>query len=111
MRESPAVDVAGRLRDLGAEVRAVEPYAEPRQLPAGITIVDLTEREVRAADAVVVVTDHDGFDYDLVGGTPATSSTPATAARGPTWSGSDLRTRATSSSTWELSLEPRGHPA
>ena len=29
-------------------------------------MVGLTEREVRAADAVVVVTDHDSFDYDLV---------------------------------------------
>jgi UDP-N-acetyl-D-glucosamine dehydrogenase len=29
-------------------------------------VVDLTEREVRAADAVVVVTDHDDFDYDPV---------------------------------------------
>ncbi|WP_328416491.1 hypothetical protein OG470_26545 [Micromonospora sp. NBC_00389] len=31
-----------------------------------MTVVGLTEREVRAADAVVVVTDHDSFDYDLV---------------------------------------------
>ncbi|MEV6814694.1 UDP binding domain-containing protein, partial [Micromonospora sp. NPDC051296] len=66
MRDSPAVDVARRLADLGAEVRAVEPYAEPHHLPAGVLTVDLTEREVREADAVVVVTDHDVFDYDLV---------------------------------------------
>jgi len=66
MRDSPAVDVANRLRQLGAEVRAVEPYAEPHQLPGGVTVVDLTEREVAEAEAVVVVTDHDSFDYDLV---------------------------------------------
>ncbi|GGM39746.1 UDP-N-acetyl-D-glucosamine dehydrogenase [Micromonospora sonchi] len=67
MRDSPAVEVARRLRELGGEVRAVEPYAEPHHLPDGVLTVDLTEQEVRAADAVVVVTDHDVFDYDLVG--------------------------------------------
>ncbi|SCL35464.1 UDP-N-acetyl-D-glucosamine dehydrogenase [Micromonospora nigra] len=66
MRDSPAVDVARRLLDLGAEVHAVEPYAEPHHLPGGVVMVDLTERELLAADAVVVVTDHDVFDYDLV---------------------------------------------
>ncbi|MFG1779880.1 nucleotide sugar dehydrogenase [Micromonospora sp. NPDC049048] len=66
MRDSPAVDVARRLRALGADVRAVEPYAEAHQIPDGVLVVDLTEREVAAADAVVVVTDHDDFDYDLV---------------------------------------------
>ncbi|MFC0505866.1 nucleotide sugar dehydrogenase [Micromonospora costi] len=66
MRDSPAVDVARRLQALGAEVRAVEPYAEPHQIPGGVLVVDLTEQEVRAADGVVVVTDHDVFDYDLV---------------------------------------------
>ncbi|WBB68983.1 nucleotide sugar dehydrogenase [Micromonospora sp. WMMD812] len=66
MRDSPAVDVAQRLQRLGADVRAVEPHAEPHHVPAGVTVVDLTEREIRAADGVVVVTDHDVFDYDLV---------------------------------------------
>ncbi|WP_405432604.1 nucleotide sugar dehydrogenase [Micromonospora sp. NBC_00617] len=66
MRDSPAIDVARRLQALGAEVHAVEPYAQAHHIPAGVTIVGLTEREVRAADAVVVVTDHDSFDYDLV---------------------------------------------
>ncbi|MGW5672420.1 nucleotide sugar dehydrogenase [Micromonospora sp. NPDC003776] len=66
MRDSPAVAVARRLLDLGAEVLAVEPYAEAHHIPDGVALVELTEREVRAADAVVVVTDHDCFDYDLV---------------------------------------------
>ncbi|MFG3713810.1 nucleotide sugar dehydrogenase [Micromonospora sp. NPDC047730] len=66
MRDSPAIDVARRLQALGADVRAVEPYAEPHHIPGGVLVVELTEREIRAADAVVVVTDHDVFDYDLV---------------------------------------------
>ncbi|WP_329110757.1 nucleotide sugar dehydrogenase [Micromonospora sp. NBC_01699] len=67
MRDSPAVEVAARLRALGAEVRAVEPYAEPHHIPVGVTVVDLTEAEVDAADAVLIVTDHDGLDYDMIG--------------------------------------------
>ncbi|GAB2956766.1 nucleotide sugar dehydrogenase [Micromonospora polyrhachis] len=66
MRDSPAVDVAAELAKLGARIRAVEPYAELGHIPPGVTLVNLTEKEVRTADAVVVVTDHDTLDYDLV---------------------------------------------
>ncbi|MBL6278099.1 nucleotide sugar dehydrogenase [Micromonospora fiedleri] len=66
MRDSPAVDVTRRLRELGAEVRAVEPYAAANHLPDGVLTVDLSEREIREADCVVVITDHDVFDYALV---------------------------------------------
>jgi nucleotide sugar dehydrogenase len=66
MRDSPAVEVAARLRALGAEIRAVEPYAEPHHIPAGVVMVNLTEAEVRAADAVLIVTDHDGLDYEMI---------------------------------------------
>jgi UDP-N-acetyl-D-glucosamine dehydrogenase len=30
------------------------------------TLVELSEAELTGADAVVLVTDHDAFDYDLV---------------------------------------------
>ncbi|MEU6023800.1 nucleotide sugar dehydrogenase [Micromonospora sp. NPDC048871] len=66
MRDSPAVDVTRRLWELGAEVRAVEPYAAAHHLPEGVLTVELTEREIREADCVVVITDHDVFDYPLV---------------------------------------------
>jgi nucleotide sugar dehydrogenase len=66
VRQSPAVMVAKGLRDLGAEVYAVEPHAEVDHLPDGVAIVDLTESELAAADAVVVLTDHDDFDYGHV---------------------------------------------
>jgi UDP-N-acetyl-D-glucosamine dehydrogenase len=66
VRQSPAVMVAKGLRDLGAEVYAVEPHAPAAHLPDGVSVVDLTEAEVAAADAVVVLTDHDEFDYGLV---------------------------------------------
>jgi nucleotide sugar dehydrogenase len=66
LRDSPAVDLANRLHALGARIRAIEPFADPQYIPSGVTIVELTEAEVRAADAVVVVTDHDGVDYELI---------------------------------------------
>lgn len=66
-RESPAVEVARLLGDLGARVRAVEPYAAAgARLPAGVTLVELTPAEVAAADAVVLLTDHDVFDYKAI---------------------------------------------
>jgi UDP-N-acetyl-D-glucosamine dehydrogenase len=68
LRESPARAVAELLVDLGADVRAVEPHAAPRDIGTlgGVTLVDLTAVEVMAADAVVLLTDHDDFDYALV---------------------------------------------
>jgi nucleotide sugar dehydrogenase len=65
-RESPAILVAEALRRLGADIRVVEPHAEPGHLPAGLPVVELTEQEVRWADAVVVLTDHDVFDYRMI---------------------------------------------
>ncbi|MFD1320316.1 nucleotide sugar dehydrogenase [Micromonospora sonneratiae] len=66
MRDSPALAVADQLTRLGARVNAVEPYAGLQPIPDDVTLVSLTEREIREADAVVVVTDHDDLDYDLV---------------------------------------------
>jgi len=66
-RESPAVRVAELLLAHGAEVRAVDPYVDPDRLRvSGVLLVDLTPEEVAWADAVVVLTDHDGLDYDAV---------------------------------------------
>ncbi|MFF9869576.1 nucleotide sugar dehydrogenase [Streptomyces sp. NPDC013953] len=66
VRESPAVIVAELLMARGARVRAVEPHADPRLLPPRVLCVDLTEAEIAATDAVVVLTDHDDLDYGLV---------------------------------------------
>jgi UDP-N-acetyl-D-glucosamine dehydrogenase len=35
-------------------------------LPPGVELVSLTADELRAADAAVMLTDHDDFDLDLV---------------------------------------------
>ena len=65
VRESPAVAVAERLVGMGADVRAVEPHVHDTRDPR-ISLVELTREEIADADAVVLLTDHDRFDLDLV---------------------------------------------
>ena len=64
-RESPAVRVAQLLASMGAELRAADPHVvEATSVDAAVTRVDVTPEELSAADAVVLLTDHDAFDFD-----------------------------------------------
>lgn len=66
-RESPALDVIGLLRQRGADVAYSDPHvAAVRVLGETLRSVDLTPEALRAADCVVVVTDHRAFDWPLV---------------------------------------------
>ncbi len=66
-RESPAVRVAELLTQLGAQVRAADPHVvEPVHGFAELTRVELTEQELKDADAVIILADHDLFDYDMI---------------------------------------------
>ena len=66
-RESPAVRVAQLLGAMGADVRAADPHVvEGTAVDGLVTRVELTAGELADADAVVLLTDHDAFDYDLV---------------------------------------------
>ena len=65
-RESPARTVAKLLVADGAEVRAVDEFATLDAFSGGVIRCDLTVDEVRAADLVIVLTDHDGVDYEMV---------------------------------------------
>ncbi len=68
VRESPAIDVIMLLRDLGAKVSFHDPHvARLREHGLDMKSTALTERSVRAADAVIVVTDHRAVDYRQVG--------------------------------------------
>jgi UDP-N-acetyl-D-glucosamine dehydrogenase len=68
-REAPAMRIATALAALGAVVHAADPYVidEVHGLEPGVALtrVELTEVEVRAADAVVIVTPHVVFDLDM----------------------------------------------
>ncbi|HUR77326.1 MAG TPA: nucleotide sugar dehydrogenase [Acidimicrobiales bacterium] len=65
-RESPAVVVASQLAALGAELRAADPFVSDEVLAGQLTRVDCTVTELSAADAVVMLTDHDAFDVKTI---------------------------------------------
>jgi UDP-N-acetyl-D-glucosamine dehydrogenase len=71
-RESPAFQVMRRLYELGAKISFHDPHVrdapETRSWPdhPDLRSVPLTVDTVSAADAVLVITDHDDVDYALV---------------------------------------------
>jgi UDP-N-acetyl-D-glucosamine dehydrogenase len=65
-RETPAAGVVEGLRALGADVAVHDPHVGPHRFDTVIDRVELTAEQVAAADAVVLVTDHDDLDYALV---------------------------------------------
>ena len=67
-RESPAVRVAQLLAGLGADVRAADPHVvEARAVDGVVARVEATPEEISSADAVVLLTDHDAFDFEEIG--------------------------------------------
>lgn len=64
-REAPSAIIAKQLLSYGAEVRAVDPYVHS-DVMNGIALVDATPEELASADAVVLLTDHETFDLDLI---------------------------------------------
>ena len=75
VRESPALELIRLLTEKGADVSFHDrfvPHLQPEDLGLdsghGHRSVELDEAAVRAADAVVVVTDHSGVDYGMVAG-------------------------------------------
>jgi UDP-N-acetyl-D-glucosamine dehydrogenase len=66
VRETPAAEIARQLRALGADVRAIDPHVPDRWMDPPVHRVELTRDELVAADAVILITDHDAFDYEIV---------------------------------------------
>jgi UDP-N-acetyl-D-glucosamine dehydrogenase len=66
-RESPAAHLVSRLIRDGADVVVTDPYVVEEVESVGATRrVELSRAELERADLVVLATDHDAFDYDLV---------------------------------------------
>ncbi len=65
-RQTPALTVAERLRDLGARLSVADPLVAAAAVPAWMPAVECTEEVVAAADLVVVLTDHDALPWDLL---------------------------------------------
>ncbi|MCK6480613.1 MAG: nucleotide sugar dehydrogenase [Planctomycetaceae bacterium] len=67
LRESPALEIIELLEERGAEVRVADPHVASFRIgEKEHRTVKATPRELKAADAVVVVTDHSGFDWASV---------------------------------------------
>jgi UDP-N-acetyl-D-glucosamine dehydrogenase len=72
MRESPALKLIELLKTRGAEVTFHDPFVPEipptREHPefTGMRSVDLNDKVLQDADAVLIATDHDRVDYDLV---------------------------------------------
>lgn len=70
MRESPSVEVMELLREKGAEVQYSDPFFAtfPRMRRHAFELLnnELTADLLAGFDAVILATDHDAFDYELI---------------------------------------------
>ncbi|MFQ3588410.1 MAG: nucleotide sugar dehydrogenase [Fimbriimonadaceae bacterium] len=70
LRESPALEIIEMLQGMGAEVSYHDPYfpalPKVRRHDIPLRSVDLTDANLAQADAVVIATDHDVFDYERI---------------------------------------------
>lgn len=70
MRESPAAEIMHRIAERGAEISYSDPHVPVfppmRNYDFDLSSVELTPEKLSNQDAVVLVTNHDRFDYDLI---------------------------------------------
>lgn len=70
MRESPSVEVMELIRAKGAEVAYSDPHVpvfpKMRAHKFELSSTPVTAETLNSFDAVVLTTNHDGFDYDLI---------------------------------------------
>ena len=62
-RNSPTLRIASLLADRGACVKIADPHVDEQADPR---LVPVTPQELAAADAVLLLTDHDAFDYPSI---------------------------------------------
>ncbi|MBV6285962.1 nucleotide sugar dehydrogenase [Pseudomonas aegrilactucae] len=71
MRESPSVFMMEKLRALGAVVHYSDPHVpafpKMREHHFDLSSVALTADVIRSYDCVLLATDHDKFDFDMIG--------------------------------------------
>jgi nucleotide sugar dehydrogenase len=63
-REAPGTVIARTLAALGADLRIADPHLAGDS--SAFPLVEASAEELAAADGVVLITDHDAFDYELV---------------------------------------------
>ncbi len=68
-RESPALDIISKLSLKGADIVFADPYVDElavEGIDSSIEKVELNKATLSEADLVVIIADHDAFDYELV---------------------------------------------
>lgn len=70
MRESPSVFLMEKLREVGAEVAYADPHVpifpKMREHKFDLSSISLSPEKVASFDCVILATDHDRFDYDML---------------------------------------------
>lgn len=70
MRESPSTVLMEKIRDEGADLSYSDPHVavfpKMREHSFNLKSVELTAESVKKYDCVVLATDHDKFDYDMI---------------------------------------------
>ena len=70
MRESPSVEIMQLVLDCGAEVHYSDPYVpifpKMRRYSFSMNSINLSSDKVQSFDCVVVGTDHDDFNYEMI---------------------------------------------
>ncbi len=70
IRESPSFELIELLRDHGADVEYSDPHVlrthQMRKYDLRMSSVDLTAESVASFDAVLIATNHDAFDYEMI---------------------------------------------
>jgi UDP-N-acetyl-D-glucosamine dehydrogenase len=70
VRESPSVRLLELLRAKGADYGYVDPYfpvfPKMRDHQFNLSSIPLTRKNLKESDCVIVATDHDNFDYDMI---------------------------------------------
>lgn len=69
-RESPAVELMELLQEKGADIAYSDPHVpefpQKRDYWFDLTSVELTADSISSYDCILIATDHDGFDYQLL---------------------------------------------
>lgn len=67
VRESPAIEIIEKLKDLGADVSVCDPYHQVITVGShDVFTVPLAPDLLRRADLALILTDHASFDYSMI---------------------------------------------
>ncbi|MGL1933055.1 MAG: nucleotide sugar dehydrogenase [Desulfotalea sp.] len=69
-RESPSIELMKLLTERGADISYSDPHVpsfpEMRKYQFNLKSIDINSENLKSFDCVLLATDHDGFDYDLI---------------------------------------------